>query len=94
MVEGTQAELEPIVVSAQHRGRGIGRELAEAAIAEARSRGLRAVVARPVGRNDEAIRFFHACGLDVLDHVQLMLDLVERDVWRPAETLAGYEFRA
>ena len=50
-----EIELEPIVVSEQWRGRGIGRQLAERVVAEARAAGMGQLLARPVARN--AARF-------------------------------------
>jgi N-acetylglutamate synthase-like GNAT family acetyltransferase len=88
-------ELEPVVVSKQHRGKGVGRLLAEAVISTARERGARQLQVRPVGRNVEAIRFFHELGFDILFQVELGMNLIdrERDTWRPGETLAGRTFR-
>ena len=88
-------ELEPIVVSERHRQTGVGRLLAQAVIAAARERGARTVQVRPVGRNVEAIRFFHDLGFDILGHVQLELDLAERerDPWVPGERIADRDFR-
>jgi GNAT superfamily N-acetyltransferase len=88
-------ELEPVVVSGQYRGRGIGRLLAEAVISAARERGAGTIQVRPVARNVEAIRFFHELGFDVLDQVQLSMDLADRDrdPWIPGERLADRDFR-
>lgn len=88
-------ELEPVVVSDQHRGQGVGRLLAETVISAARERGARTIQVRPVARNVEALRFFHGLGFDVLDQLQLSMDLVDRDreVWIPGERLADREFR-
>ena len=88
-------ELEPVVVAEQHRGQGVGRLLAEAVISAARERGARTIQVRPVGRNVEAIRFFHELGFDVLDQVQLSMDIVdrERDPWITGERLADRDFR-
>ena len=89
------SELEPVVVSEQHRGQGIGRLLAEAVISAAREGGARTIQVRPVGRNVEAVRFFHELGFDILDQLQLRVDLVERerDPWIPGERLADRDFR-
>jgi GNAT superfamily N-acetyltransferase len=65
------AELEPIVVLDGERNAGIGSQLAQTAISEAERLGVSAIVVRPVGRNDKAIRFFHREGFDVLDRVEL-----------------------
>jgi GNAT superfamily N-acetyltransferase len=88
-------ELEPIVVAARHRKAGIGRLLASAVVDAARERGARDIQVRPVGRNVDAIRFFHELGFDILAHVQLELDLAERerDPWIPGERLADRDFR-
>jgi len=81
-------ELEPVVVSAGHRRRGVGRALVQAVLAAA---GERSVVVRPVGRNAEAIRFFHALGFDILSRVELLRHPGER--WRGGERIAGRDFR-
>jgi GNAT superfamily N-acetyltransferase len=88
-------ELEPVVVSGRHRGEGIGRLLAETVVSAARDRGARTVQVRPVARNVQAVRFFHELGFDILGHVDLQLDIAERerDPWIPGERLADRDFR-
>ena len=88
-------ELEPVVVSKQYRGEGIGRLLAEAVVSAARAAGARTVQVRPVARNVEAVRFFHDLGFDVLDQLQLSMDVAdrERDPWVAGERLADRDFR-
>ena len=94
MVPGERdAELEPIVVAAASRGRGIGAALAETVVAAARERGLRQVFTKPVARNAEAIAFFHSRGFDALGQLELVLDLHAPERWRPGEELAGLPFR-
>ena len=80
-----EIELEPIVVSEQWRGRGIGRQLAERVVAEARAAGMGQLLARPVARNAAAIRFFHDLGFDALGQLELVLDFrpAPDQVWRP-----------
>jgi GNAT superfamily N-acetyltransferase len=92
LVENGRAELEPIVVAAAARGRGVGRVLAERVIAAARERGFPRLRVRPVGRNTDAIRFFHAVGFDVLGRVDLRIDL-EPTARTPGEQIAGRDFR-
>jgi ribosomal protein S18 acetylase RimI-like enzyme len=94
MVHGGQRyELEPIVVAAETRSRGIGSALAQTLVDAARDAGLRGVEVRPAARNSAAIRFFHRQGFDVLGQLELVLDLTGRDRWRPGERLAGSDFR-
>jgi len=89
----TEAELEPIVVSPEHRGRGIGRALVGVVVETARARGLRTVYARPAARNAQAVQFFHTNGFDVLGQIEVMLDLTDLRRWRPGERVALREFR-
>jgi GNAT superfamily N-acetyltransferase len=90
---GSHYELEPIVVDAEVRGRGTGAALARAVIERARSDGMRGVDVKPVARNSDAIRFFHAHGFDVLGPLELTLDLVRPERWRSGERLADRDFR-
>lgn len=92
LVADGRAELEPIVVAGDARAEGVGRRLAEAVVARARELGFPRIRVRPVGRNNEAIRFFHAVGFDVLGRVDLRLDLEETSRL-PSEQIAGREFR-
>jgi N-acetylglutamate synthase-like GNAT family acetyltransferase len=85
-------ELEPVIVGQDHRGRGAGRALVERAVEEARAAGVKRVYASPVGRNRDAIAFFHSVGLDTVGYVHVQLDLEPRKR-RPAERIAGREFR-
>jgi ribosomal protein S18 acetylase RimI-like enzyme len=90
-----EAELEPIVVTPEWRGRGVGEALARTVIAAARQRGERQVITRPVARNDAALRFFHRLGFDALGQLELIADLrpLEEQVWRAGPILAGRDFR-
>jgi N-acetylglutamate synthase-like GNAT family acetyltransferase len=85
-------ELEPVIVGQDNRGCGAGRALVERAVEEARAAGVTRVYASPVGRNRDAIAFFHSVGLDTLGYVHVQLDLEPRER-RPAERIAGREFR-
>jgi ribosomal protein S18 acetylase RimI-like enzyme len=75
LVHDEESELEPIVVDPQQRQRGIGARLAQEAIAESRRLGVRYVNVRPVGRNLEAIRFFHREGFRLLGRFELSIAL-------------------
>ena len=90
-----EIELEPIVVSEPWRGRGIGRQLAERVVAEARAAGMGQLLARPVARNEAAIRFFHDLGFDALGQLELVLDFrpAPDQVWRPGATIADRDLR-
>ena len=87
-LDGRHAEIKSMHTAKAARGRGIGRALVEAVLAAAGERG---VVVRPVGRNAEAIRFFHALGFDVLSRVELLRH--SGDLWRRGERVAGRDLR-
>ena len=94
VVDGPAGELEPIVVSPEARGTGIGRSLGEHVIAAARELGLRRIDVRPVARNDGAIRFFHGLGFESLGQIELMIYLQEPKDWPVHTRLADRDFRA
>jgi RimJ/RimL family protein N-acetyltransferase len=54
-----------LAVDPAHRGRGIGRRLVQAVVAEARTRGARRLRLRVLGPNDAARRVYEACGFVV-----------------------------
>jgi GNAT superfamily N-acetyltransferase len=87
LVDGKESELEPIVVDPDHRNRGVGALLAAAAISESRRRGFKYINVQPVGRNLEAIRFFHREGFQILGHLALSLQLDGNasPVWKQTE---------
>lgn len=55
-------ELRGLAVDPAAAGRGVGRRLVEAAVAEARERGSRKVSLRVLGPNEVARRLYAACG--------------------------------
>lgn len=86
-----EVEMEPVVVSPDFRGQGIGRKLVELAFDEARAAGATFLSVRPVARNAEAIKFFRGCGLEAVGHVELFADLRKRE-WRSGLSLHGMPF--
>ena len=95
VIRGRQGEIEPVVVSFDARGQGIGRSLVETAVEAARAEGVRQVKASPVARNALALRFFHRLGFDTLGHVDVLLDLERpQSYWKARESLGERAFRA
>ncbi|MDY7109007.1 MAG: GNAT family N-acetyltransferase, partial [Planctomycetota bacterium] len=72
-----QAEIEPIVVSSRHRGKGIGRKLLQHAVERAKAAGALCLGVKPVARNEEAIAVIYENGFTALSHVQLFMWLGE-----------------
>ena len=91
--DGTEGEVEPVVVAPSHRRRGIGRLLLEHVIDEARKRGLSSLSIRPVARNALALRRFRAAGFQLLGHVELFLPLDDKErSWKDGIDLHGEPF--
>ena len=93
IIRGRQGEIEPVVVSFDARGQGIGRSLVETAVEAAHAEGVDQLKASPVARNSHAIDFFHSLGFTSLGHVDLLLDSRHPDdYWKRGERLAGSDF--
>ena len=58
-------ELKGINVAREHRGRGVGRSLIEAATERARARGARKLKLRVLGPNESARSLYESCGFRV-----------------------------
>jgi GNAT superfamily N-acetyltransferase len=91
---GVSGEVEPVVVAAAARNRGIGRLLIGRVVEEARARRYEYLAIRPVARNVNAVRRFHAAGFTALGgHIDLTMDLApRRHEWLPGAGLHGLEF--
>jgi len=91
----SEIEVEPVVVAPEARGSGVGRAMVEHLIPVVRDMGHRDLNVHVVGRNAEAIRFYHEVGFDVVGHFELLYDTSPRDkqIWREGETIAGRRFR-
>jgi GNAT superfamily N-acetyltransferase len=94
ILEDGQAEVEPVVVSSQHRGLGIGQELLHHAIQQAKRLGVLCLSVKPVARNKEAITFFYDVGFKILGHIQLFMWLGPSSPgqWRAGPKLFGKSF--
>ena len=93
IIRGKQGEIEPVVVSFDARGQGIGRSLVQTAVDAARAEGVDQLKASPVARNSHAIDFFHSLGFTALGHVDLLMDSRHpASYWQHGERLAGSDF--
>jgi GNAT superfamily N-acetyltransferase len=91
ILEGNEAEIEPLIVSKAHRGKGVGRRLIETAISEAKKRGARLLNIKPVARNAETIRFLHRRGFKNLGYIELFMDLSGHS-WKKGPRMFDCEF--
>jgi GNAT superfamily N-acetyltransferase len=93
IIRGKQGEIEPVVVSFDARGQGIGRSLVQTAVDAALDEGVDQLKASPVARNSHAIDFFHSLGFTALGHVDLLMDSRHpASYWQRGERLAGSDF--
>ena len=89
-----EAEIEPIVVSNKHRGKGVGKFLIKHAAEEAKKQNILCLYVKPVARNKEAISFFHDCGFKTVGHIQLFKWFGEEteDTWQEGLEIFGKKF--
>ncbi len=94
IVEGQEAEIEPVVVARGYRGHGIGRALLNAIVLEAEKLGVRFLNVRPAARNTEAIAFFNTAGFRLLGRVELSMELHPSPpgAWKSGLELLGRSF--
>jgi ribosomal protein S18 acetylase RimI-like enzyme len=91
IVEGSEAEIEPIIVSKSHRRKGIGKRLIEAVVSEARKKGAHYLDVKPVARNIQAIKFLYKQGFNNIGHVDLFMDL-SNQIWKANLEIHGCKF--
>lgn len=93
-VDGDDGEVEPVVVTERLRSQGIGRQLLDHVIGEARARGVRHLSIRPVARNVEALQLFHEAGFRILGHIDMFMDLSPEAgrEWKTGVKVHGREF--
>ncbi len=94
ILQGRAGAVDPVVVTADLRGQGIGRALLGYVAEQARRRGMRELTISPALRNLEAIRCLYHAGFDAAATVTLALDLAGRDSqWRDGVDIHGVRFR-
>jgi len=70
-LDGRAGVVDPVVVTAQLRGRGIGRALLTRVADEARRRGLTQLTISPAARDQAALRSLHTAGFGTVASVTL-----------------------
>jgi GNAT superfamily N-acetyltransferase len=89
------AEIEPLVVSADSRGEGIGSKLVEFAKEKAKKKGYQFITIRPELRNEEAFKLYVRLGFNLVGSVGLFQDLSpERGrKWKSGIEILGHKLR-
>ena len=93
MSEG--GEIEPVIVTAALRSKGIGTILTEHVVNEARKRGVRFLRIRPVARNIRAISLYVRLGFNITGHIDLFQDLDSTSgrKWKSGLVIHGHELK-
>jgi GNAT superfamily N-acetyltransferase len=88
-------EIEPLVVSADARDKGIGSKLVAYAKEEAKKKGYRFLTVRPELRNEEAFKLYVRLGFDLVGGVELFQDLwPERGrTWKSGVEILGQKLK-
>jgi N-acetylglutamate synthase-like GNAT family acetyltransferase len=94
IVSDGEAEIDPLVVSAKHRGKGIGKTLVKLMIEEAKKLGVRYLSVKPVARNTDAIAFYHNAGFRGIGQIELFMEPQDFDSekWKHGIELFGHFF--
>jgi GNAT superfamily N-acetyltransferase len=94
ILRGRAGAVDPVVVTRERRGEGIGHALLGYVAEQARGRGMRELTISPALRNVEAVRRLFRAGFDAAATVTLALDLTGRDgQWRDGVDIHGERFR-
>ena len=93
--KGEEAEIEPVTVSREHRGKRIGEKLIKYAIEQARKSKILCLYVKPVARNKDAISFFYNCGFKIIGHIQQFMWLGDsnQETWKDGIELFGKKFK-
>ena len=92
---GEEGEIEPVVVAASSRNKGIGTRLIRYVVDEAKKRNIRYLSIRPVARNKEAIALFTRLGFNVVGYIDLFQDLSDKKdrEWKSDFLVHGVQLR-
>lgn len=94
ILNGQEAEIEPLIVLPKQLSKGIGRALLNHSIEQAKKLDVRYISFRPVARYEEAISFFYKSGFRLLGHIERFVDLklAKPDTWKSGILLFQHNF--
>jgi len=93
IVKDNEGEIDPLIVSAKHRGKGIGKDLVAFMIEEARKINLHYLNVKPVARNVDAINFYYNVGFRAIGQIELFIDLQKSEKWLDGIQLYGRSYQ-
>ena len=88
-------EIEPLVVSADFRDKGIGSKLVAYVKEQARAKGYRFFTVRPELRNEEAFKLYVKLGFNLVGSVELFQDLAPElgRTWKSGVEILGQKLK-
>jgi len=91
IVEGNEAEIEPLIISKTFRNKGLGKQLIKTVVSEARKMRVRLLCIKPVARNINTIRFLYQQGFKNLGEIELFISFYEY-AWKSGPEIFGCKF--
>jgi GNAT superfamily N-acetyltransferase len=73
IVDGNEAEIEPVIVNRRYSGKGMGTQLVETVVAETRRRSVNYLDVKPMARNVSTISFRYKLGFRNLGHIDMSM---------------------
>jgi len=94
IVEGEEAEVEPLIVLHEYRNKGIGKALTDYCIEQAKKLNIRYLSVKPVARNESAIKYFYNAGFWSLGHIEMFMELPKQNPnkWKSGLKFQGRKF--
>ncbi len=89
--EENEAEIEPLIVNSAYRQKGIGKQLLNTVIHQARRKGVKYLNIKPVARNTKAVKFLHEQGFKNLGCIELFIDF-SGQTWEQGPKVFGCKF--
>jgi len=91
IVSDGEAEIDPLVVLAEYRGKGIGTALVKSMIEEAKKLDVQYLSVKPVARNTDAISFYHNIGFRGIGQIELFMELRDSDLEKWKHSIELFE---
>ena len=91
IIKGDETEIEPLIVSKYYRRKGIGKQLIQTVISEARNKRVNFLNIGPVARNIKTVKWLYNQGFRNLGYFKLFMDFSNRS-WKPGPVIFGCKF--
>jgi N-acetylglutamate synthase-like GNAT family acetyltransferase len=95
MSEENISEIDPVVITADFRSKGIGTRLIQHLTQVAKKKGFRFLIIKPVLRNEKAFALYVRLGFNTVGGIELMHDLfpASERTWKPGLVIHGQKLK-